>query len=64
MLGMVTQTFQATSEPEVNGQVQGRPGLLSEDLQREVWKEELEMVEYWVRKKWIALSRNLPEVGR
>lgn len=35
-LGMVMQTFQATSEPEVDGQVQSQLGLLSEDLQREV----------------------------
>lgn len=58
------QTFQATSKPEVDRQVQGQPELLSEDLQREVREEELEMVEYWIRKKCIALSRNLPEVGR
>lgn len=63
-LGMVTQTFQTTSEPEVDGQVQGQRGLLSEDLQREVQEEELEMIEYQVRKKWIAFSKNLPEVGR
>lgn len=43
---MVTQTFQTTSEPEVDGQVQGQCGLLSEDLQREVQEEELEMIEY------------------